>query len=432
MAGALGACANREPLPETLLREAPFPRKGKEPIVRFLRTSGPILSLLTALAVSAFGGETEQAQRSQPSPTPAPKAIAPMQRLPATPRAGTRARVSPTVSAQIVRFKQLEAQARAAKPPGAEPGRESQATLQRLQEQYSWTSRVEAENARLKARLPGPPTWPTRSPGDPPDVDVPGPDSRSTDIGPNPCGDSFELKAIQATPPLDPGELVQLEGCGFGPYPPGGEVRLVGDFPGGYLKLHISGWGPTSLLMSVPMVTGVPDMPAAKLQVVRHDGKFSNWLDVGGFRATKEVRLIHPNDVVITCWLQPAPCGFAKSHPLSEAGFFGGATFASKRIKTVDPDTCGDTALAQLGEEHTDLAAVNLYNAWVLAGYAWGWDGTGNAWVKAPEGFAANSSSATIKMTWGLQTDPCDGPHQSNLRYRVDLYAVGPKGVPYK
>jgi hypothetical protein len=263
----------------------------------------------------------------------------------------------------------------------------------------------------------------------------------SGDLGlaPDPCGNSFELKAIQATPPLDPGELIMVDGCGFGPYPPGGELRLAGDFPGGYLKLKISGWTTRAIGAQLPMVTGVPDMPSAKLQVVRHDGKFSNWLDVGGFRATRDVRRIHPNDIVVSTCGHPSPsddshCTMAKSHPLSESNFFGGASFASKWNTSTTPK--GDcSATEMLGANpwgYTDVAAVNLYNGWTLAGYAWWWTYGGEGYVVPPEGFAANSSSSTVRMKWSLYVHKCVGPYQSGLRYRVDLYAVGPKGVPYK
>ena len=35
-------------------------------------------------------------------------------------------------------------------------------------------------------------------------------------------------------------------------------------------------------------------------------------------------------------------------------------------------------------------------------------------------------------MKWGVFSDYCNGPRNSTIRYRVDLYAVGPKGVPHK
>jgi hypothetical protein len=301
-----------------------------------------------------------------------------------------------------------------------------------------YASRLEAENARIRPRVSR--LKLTRSPVKPGPGSGDAVNGSSGDLGlaPDICGDSFELKAIQATPPLDPGEWVIVTGCGFGPYPPGGQLRLSGDFPGGHLKLKIQGWTTTQIGAELPLVTGVPDMPSAKLQVVRNDGKFSNWLDVGGFRATKEVRLIHPTDVAITCGhpssSDDSHCAMAKSHPLSESNFFGGATFASKWSQSVAPkDDC--SALDKLGNaelSYTDLAAVNLHNGWVLAGYAWWWTHGGYSYVLPPEGFAANSSSSTIRMKWGLWVEECGGPYQSNVRYRVDLYAVGPKGVPYK
>lgn len=337
-------------------------------------------------------------------------------------------------------FDRLAREALAARRPGGGIAAESNALLRKLEAQY--VTRVEAENTRIQALAktgfprprPGPP-GPGGDPSDAADVAV---SAEGADLGLDPCGKPeapLEVEGVQATPPLDPGEWVLVQGCGLGTSP--GKLRLTGDFPGGYQDLDIKHWAPTQVSAQLPMVAGVGDMPAARLQLVRQDGKFSNLLDVGGFRATREVKRIHPNDVIVTCGASwpgdDAECIMAKSHPLSESQFFGGATFAAKHGDHVEA-TC-ESALDKLGraKEHTDAAAVSLANGWVLAGYAWWWNPlTGNVYVLPPSGFNVNASSASVSMQWGANVNKCLGPQDSQVRYRVDLYGVGPKGVSYK
>lgn len=371
--------------------------------------------VLAAVSWTASGGES-------PPATP--------QRTAAVPKMDT---------GPALKFKQLQNQALGMKSPGGRPPADSSALFAQLKTKYA--GNVETQNARLRTRIPPQPGGPGggatlgQSQGG-----GPGAMSKSQLQMKviDPCPNTVELKAWQGTPPVDPGEYVVLDGCGFGILATGAEARLVGDFPGGYLKLNISSWSPTRIIAILPMVTGVGDMPAARLQVIHSSSRFSNMLDVGGFRATREVRLIHPIDVAITCGhptsSDDSNCTLAKSHPLSESNFFGGATFASKWSQSTTPkEDCDATDM--LGGSYwgyTDLAAVNLHNGWVMAGYAWWWTYGGAGYVLPPEGFSVNSSSSTIRMNWGLLVQRCTGPYQSNLRYRVDLYAVGPKGVPYK
>ncbi|HKY59858.1 MAG TPA: hypothetical protein VJP59_02505, partial [Gemmatimonadota bacterium] len=324
------------------------------------------------------------------------------------------------------------ARALAARAPGGRPAAESAGLLEQLTARYA--PRVDAENARIQALATGP-----RQAGLMDGADaVASADPDDYALGLDPCGDpqaTLEVQAVQASPPLDPGEWVLVQGCGLGTQP--GKLRLAGDFPGGHLDLDIKSWAATQVSAQLPLVTGVGDMPAARLQLLRKDGKFSNLLDVGGFRATREVRLIHPTDVIVTCGASwgTDDCTLGQSHPLSESQFFGGASFAAKHGVQTAPKDCDDSALHCLGRwwEEADLAAVHLANGWTLAGYAWWWNPlAGWSYVNAPSGFQMGSSSATIAMNWGLGLNAGKGPTQSEVRYRVDLYAVGPKGVPYK
>lgn len=335
-------------------------------------------------------------------------------------------------------FEQRRRQALATGRTGDQPASESAALLEQLTRQYA--SKVEAENNRIQALargadVPEPRPVVQNRGGDPADaVSSADPDYAAM----HPCGKpeaALEVSGVQASPPLDPGEWVLVQGCGLGTSP--GKVRVAGDFSGGYLDLEIKYWGSTQVSAQLPLVTGVGDMPAARLQLVRQDGKFSGLLDVGGFRATREVRRIHPTDVIVTCGstFGSDDCTLGQSHPLSESEFFAGASFAAKHGVQTAPKDCDDSALYCLGQwwEKTDLASVQLANGWTLAGYAWWWNPlSGWNYVQSPAGFQTGSSSATIAMNWGLGLNAGQGPTKSDVRYRVDLYAVGPKGVPYK
>ena len=391
-------------------------RRGVSPVI--------LIGLLLAMGTPALGQEQPSpgvVPRPQVQPVTPPQA----QPVPRAPEPQAPSLDDQRAKAEEARFEKLRQQAMAARAPGGQPTAESAALLEKLTAQYA--SRVEAENVRFQA-LP--------VTGDPDAVASGDPDDYA--LGLDPCGKPeapLEVAAVQATPPLDPGEWVLIQGCGLGTSP--GKLRVAGDFPGGYLNLEIKYWASTQVSAQLPLVTGVGDMPAARLQLVRQDGTFSGLLDVGGFRATREVKRIHPTDVIITCgsgWGNH-DCALGQSHPLSESQFFAGASFAAKHGVETAPKDCDDTALHCLGQwlEKTDLAAVYLANGWTLAGFAWWWNPlAGWNYVHAPSGFQTGSSSATVAMNWGVGVNAGMGPIKSEVRYRVDLYAVGPKGVPYK
>jgi hypothetical protein len=339
-------------------------------------------------------------------------------------------------------FEQARRRAIVARAPGGEPAAEATALLASLKKQHaasvgSENARVEKVTARLRSSTP--PASGKGKKGTPADgVHAPGTGPAPTKPPFDPCGSVFELKSVQATPPLDPREKIVVEGCGFGERTNDrAEIALVGDgLPGGRLKLTVTGWFPTWIAATVPAIGGVRDLPNVRLQMVRSDGRVSNWLDVGGFRATREVRQILQNDLQVACGAS-SPADDKECSPLgttpAETKFFSGASLAIKRARsTTHKEDCSAVDLLDTNvQEKTDTAAVSLANGWVLAGYAWWWGGD-DAWVLAPSGYVANASSATITMKTGLWVNRCRGPYHAFARYRVDLFAVGPTGVPYK
>jgi hypothetical protein len=135
--------------------------------------------------------------------------------------------------------------------------------------------------------------------------------------------------------------------------------------------------------------------------------------------------------MVVTCSSVPQECGLADS----QEAFYQGSSFAARHHhETIYIDDCD--AQPSGHEEHTgtDKVTVNLRNGWVLTTYNWWWqpEGHGDS-VQAPAGFVADSNNATIAMQWRTWTNWCKRSWTTGgVRYRVDLYAVGPKGVPHK
>lgn len=353
----------------------------------------------------------------------------------AAPAADPPKRAVAVSSAQPDTFTQMHNRALASKAPSAAAG-DSSALLTQLKKKYQ--GNLEGDNARVKAKFGGTsrrPLAPVGSTGSPGTASGKSAAAGDQGVEPDPCGNAFDLKAISAAPPLEPGEAVVLEGCGFGSGLQKGEIRLAGDFPGGHLKLQVSAWTPHQILAYVPMVTGVPDIPGAKIQVYRPDGKFTNWLDVG-FRAARDVVKLGPSDVSLVCGVAGAQqeCRLAVSYPPADASFFNGATLAARHAQSAASADCSleVSKLKSSHADYTDQASVGLKNGWVLAGYNWWWGETGRGYVLPITGFAQDTASATLSIPWGTYVNFCMGPRNSSARYRVDLYAAGPKGIPYK
>lgn len=357
-------------------------------------------------------------------------------------------------SQKQIQFSQMKSRAMSGKPPGGNPSGESNAFMERLKRQHE--SRVESQNARVQAmfgRLSVPPTGGGGKKGPPPGVHAPGTGPAPMKL-PDPCeGRPLEVKAIQTSPPLEPGDKVFIDGCGFGyPTDPApAEVLLLGDgFPGGRQKLIVEGCLPSGILARVPPIHGVLDFPAARLQVVR-GSQFSAMVDVGGFRATREVRRLTPADVDVSCSEQTPGCRLATSPwqmaasgapppvpPSGESQFFAGATFAAKHLLDLRPsipacEHLEDVSLGRGSKTATDTYRVGpLRNGWLLVSYNWWWKPENDGWVMPPAKFNPDTNSSSIEMKWGVQASACEGPVASDVRYRVDLYIVGPKGIPYK
>jgi hypothetical protein len=158
----------------------------------------------------------------------------------------------------------------------------------------------------------------------------------------------------------------------------------------------------------------------------------SRWKHEGGVGSLRRLTPFEVQFVCQTNWAggQGDVCNLAVNHPLSESSKFGGATVAASHrtqnaCASCDPD-CD-------WREGSDSVAVLLKHGWVLAGYAWWWwkNDTYAGYVYEPTGFSETATGKTTQA-WGVQTCHGSGAFQGLISYRVDLYAIGSKGVPLK
>lgn len=228
-----------------------------------------------------------------------------------------------------------------------------------------------------------------------------------------------KITQVSAAPPLDPGDEVILNGCGFGAGG-GSELRLVGNFPGGYAKFKASVWHDDAIKAVLdPSVRGAFDQNA-QMQVVRGDLKLSNQVPIA-FRAAREVVLFEEKNTI------NGACGGDKS-----GGHFNQCRvpFQGPGLSIPMPDsfTMGGVHWVNDGDldnEGTDVLSLSLANGWKTCGYGWEWwfEYPGTGYADAPQGYADHRTSLTLKMNWGFTRD--------GMQYHVDVYAMGPAGTPY-
>jgi hypothetical protein len=236
---------------------------------------------------------------------------------------------------------------------------------------------------------------------------------------PTPSCATPKITQISAAPPLDPGDEVILNGCGFGSGG-GNELRLVGNFPGGYAKLKPSIWHDDAIKAVLdPATRGAFDQADTKLQVVRGDLKLSNQVPIA-FRAAREVVLVEEKTTVtLACGGDKSDGHFNYCHSPFDTGMSLPVmhNFSMAGIHWVND---GD-----LDNEGSDEMSLTLKNGFKTCGYGWEWwyEYPGTGFASVPHGYADGRTSLKIRMDWGLTHD--------GMQYHVDVYAIGPAGVPY-
>lgn len=283
--------------------------------------------------------------------------------------------------------------ARSRKAPASAPPTSGNADFESFRTQFRQAekTRLDLKNTRVVARFPQ-----AAKAGSGAGIVSPTPDS---------CpGPKIEL--VVAEPPLEPGDTVFLNGCGFGSKNANSRLMLVGnDFPGGFLELQIVKWLGYYIEAVVPAVTGVKDIPGAKLQIRTGDFKLSGSSPMA-FRAARDVVKLTRNDVQFSC----APAVDNGSACPSYESFTIGARH-------------NNSYLVYWGG--TDSAKVKLINGYVLAGYGWIWVGKGNGFVDFPSGANNGVSDLNVLMSFAIVAP-------GRVDYGVDLYAIGPVQVAYR
>jgi hypothetical protein len=217
---------------------------------------------------------------------------------------------------------------------------------------------------------------------------------------------SPKIELVVAEPPLEPGDTVFLNGCGFGAKNSQSRLMLVGnDFPGGFLDLQIVKWLGYYIEAAVPAITGVKDIPGAKLQIRTGDLKLSS-STLMAFRAARDVVRLTRNDVQFSC----APA----ADPSSECPSYFSHTFGAQH-----------KAASFIYSSGTDSAKVKLINGYVLAGYWWIWIAKGTGFVSFPNGANNGASDLNVLMSFAAVAP-------AEVHYAVDLYAIGPVQVAYR
>ena len=214
------------------------------------------------------------------------------------------------------------------------------------------------------------------------------------------------IKSVLADAPVSPGEIVVLNGCGFGSGP--GHVRLMGQFPGGFLELVVQPpWRDNSLEVKVPDVSGVRDN-ASRITVLRSDNTIGNELPLP-FQATRVVHQLPRSLAVVGC-AQAGDCNIDRgSHP----GDHGFQWVDPVRVPRHRPGGGLEPDRHPPGEPARRLHALLLrFSSWAVKGA----NSAGIAYAKPPTGFSEGARSATLSVQTVMFGDAGVCLHPRRLR----------------
>jgi hypothetical protein len=214
------------------------------------------------------------------------------------------------------------------------------------------------------------------------------------------------IQAVLSDSPVSPGEEIVLNGCGFGSAKP--HVRLMGQFPNGFLELEIvPPWKDHVLVAKMPAVTGVNDQPA-NITVVRSDFTIGNQVALG-FQATRDLYWLTADDLIVGC-SEVGHCVPMSIPDGTTPGTMGGYHQIDQTAPVIRVDTM----------------QVHLLNGWTLYNYEFetadGFNLSDLAFAAPPSGFAAGAANATINVISTLIG-------HSAIRWGIFIFAIGPSGV---
>ena len=199
---------------------------------------------------------------------------------------------------------------------------------------------------------------------------------------------------------VSPGMAILAVGCGFGKQT--GEIALLGNFPGGELRLEKVEWHEGGVGGFVPMVTKVLDQDV-KLVVRKAGGAASNTISLK-FEPTLEARNLTYNEITYRC---------SGGADIDDCGPHAGRTFDARHANGIDfSDDVGD-----------DVVKISLHNHWKADSLYWKsfWVGLGTGHLSDPTGFSKTSSNFEIDFHWAV-------PGGTYFGYYANVHVVGPKG----
>lgn len=201
---------------------------------------------------------------------------------------------------------------------------------------------------------------------------------------------------------ITPGGRVSMRGCDLGSRP--GEMRMLGQFPGGMVTLRIEEWTPQLVVALVPAeLSGVTDQEI-RMQLVPAVGTPSKE-QPGYFQARRETVVLPDSLVTNLECAHPQPSECWQESVL-------GTRWAS------GSHSGGD---AQRGR---DVWRLSVGRAWELDHIEYRPAG-GNSW---PQTQAPHDDQQIVNVDWASQGD---GTGMFYARYMLRFHVSGPAGVPF-
>ena len=245
---------------------------------------------------------------------------------------------------------------------------------------------------------------------------------------PNPVIEGTTKEATQ-------GGRVLIVGSGFG-NPSGVNAPGVVNLNVGNLSYPVTPewWSDTAIYVTIPAgITGIPDQPGTL--VVNVGGTQSNLWPVKFVAARDVVLMVGPQGVQVVLCSDSAPDNWCDNYSAlvrSAAGYgVWNTTFAGRHTgawyKWVEKGS--DVYSASLKNGWTFDSAITWYLGPTLPSGEWGRGGSGAAILN---GFQKSSASLNIVVDWNFDVIWFEGvPYPGDHLYTVDLYIVGPRGVPH-
>jgi hypothetical protein len=352
------------------------------------RSLGSLEALPVLVIGAILAGSTVSAQRATSAP----------QR--ATPAPGLSLDAS---GLQDFKFAKQQAMARrpASKPTDQERKAQFESARTRILQEYR--NRLSNENLKISARFQSKPQFyapiaPT----------------------PDPC-QAPKITAIDAYGALQAGSELIVNGCGFGSKHPDSKLHLLGNFPPtGKMVLDILGWYGHTIHARVPvLISETGNSQEASLQVVRKDLKLSNQWEIAYQPWIVEV--LPASAVKVYCGKTGPQHNCAKAAGLTGDPFALLSPWVATAAATHGDDPVGVSTYS------TDKVAGTLKNGWLLAGFAWWWwyEAGNDGLVMEPTGFQSWVPTLSMNVLAGSL-------YPTVVAYKVDVYAMGPKGLsPY-